>query len=123
MKYVKKIDGDGIHYTDEFYLEMFRLTHDEGLTYVEAYKQLGFDTKELGERRAVQAGYRATRFALEKFFYGGDDSIIDLKKDGGLTMKEFGISKTVREDFRADMKARKKFLKALLQNPFLQQKS
>lgn len=116
-KYVEKITGNGIKYTDDFYLEMFHLTHDEGLTYLEAYQRLGFDTDELGERRAVQAGYRASQYALEQFCFNGLN-VIDLSKEAETQLKHFGISKKVIDDFETDMLLREKFFSAVLNQDF-----
>ena len=63
-KYVKTANDDGLHYTDAFYIEMYRLSHEQGMTYAQAYESLGFDTAELGQMRAAQAGYRSVRMAI-----------------------------------------------------------
>ena len=98
---------------------MFRLTRPHSnLSYTEAYRSLGFDTDHLGERRAVQAGYRADRYALEQFFYSNETvtniegkPFFDLKaignKPADTVMAEIGIPKAIWDEFKAEMKARK----------------
>ena len=123
-EYVEKSAGKAIRYTDKFYLEMFRLSRDSGMTYAEAYRHLGFDTDKLGERRAVQAGYRAARYALERFCYEGDDSVINLDDEPSLKIDDLGISRVVKNEFESDLSAREKFLSAVLNKnfPFLTEK-
>ena len=117
-EYVKKVDDKTVRYTDKFYLEMFRLSRDCGMTYAEAYKHLGFDADKLGEGRATQAGYRAARYALEKFCYEGDDSIINLDEEPSLKISDLGISRVVKNEFDADLSARENFLSAVLSKEF-----
>ena len=55
--------GHAIVYHKDFYVAMYKKIHDEGMTYVEAYNALGFDTKILGENRAYSAGKRVMKMA------------------------------------------------------------
>ena len=55
--------GHTIVYHKDFYVAMYKKIHDEGMTYVEAYNALGFDTKILGENRANSAGKRVMKMA------------------------------------------------------------
>ena len=48
--------GHTIVYSKDFYVAMYKKIHGEGMTYVEAYNALGFDTRILGENRANAAG-------------------------------------------------------------------
>ena len=81
--YVKTIDNLGIHYTNDFYLSMFRLTRPpSNLSYLDAYRSLGFDTEHLGERRAVQAGYKPITWLC---VWNGQTFFCCLKADNLLT--------------------------------------
>ena len=111
---MKKADKDGFHYTGDFYVEMHRLIRDKGMTYAGAYESLGFDTGELGYRRAAQAGYRSAKYALERFCYGDDDTVIDLENEAGLKLSDFGISRKAKSEFDIEMQEREKFLEAVL---------
>ena len=55
--------GHTIVYHKDFYVAMYKKIHDEGMTYVEAYNALGFDTRILGENRANSVGKRVMRMA------------------------------------------------------------
>ena len=55
--------GHTIVYHKDFYIAMYKKIHDEGMTYVEAYNALGFDTKILGENRAYSVGKRVMKMA------------------------------------------------------------
>lgn len=55
--------GHTIVYHKDFYIAMYKKIHDEGMTYVEAYNALGFDTKVLGENRAYSVGKRVMKMA------------------------------------------------------------
>ena len=116
--HVEKHEEAAIRYTDEFYIEMFRLSHDKGLTYAQAYRSLGYDTEELGERRAIQAGYRSGRFVMERFCSGIDDGIIDMTMEAGLTMRDFGISKAVADDIDFKLSEKEKFLEQVILKRF-----
>lgn len=71
---------DQIIFTYEFYLEMYRKITVEGKTYVEAYNELGFDTKLLGEPRATAVGMRIMKMAAEhKLFRINFSKLNDLK--------------------------------------------
>lgn len=55
--------GHTIVYHRDFYVAMYKKIHDEGMTHVEAYNALGFDTKILGENRAYSVGKRVMKMA------------------------------------------------------------
>ena len=117
-KYTDKVDSDGIHYTDEFYIEMFRRSRERGMTYAQVYNSLGYDTNDLGERRAKQAGYRSSRFVMERFCNGLDDGVIDMSKEAGLTMRDFGISRGVINDIDHMMRQKERFLEQVILKRF-----
>lgn len=70
-----------IIYSKEFYNAMFKLI-ESGMTYVDAYKSLGFNIDKTGTDRANSAGKRAVQMAKEgklntpnrKAYYGGTPS-------------------------------------------------
>ena len=67
--------GHTIVYHKEFYVAMYKKIHDEGMTYVEAYNALGFDTKIRGENRANSAGKRVMQMARENKLFTADANI------------------------------------------------
>ena len=69
--------GHTIVYHKEFYVAMYKKIHEEGMTYVEAYNALGFDTKILGENRANSAGKRVMQMARENKLFTVDPSNYD----------------------------------------------
>ena len=113
-EYVRRAGRDGLHYTDAFYTEMYRLSHKDGMTYAQAYESMGFDIKELGYRRAAQAGYRSAKFVLDRFCYDRDDTFIDVHTDSGLSLADLGVSATVKDAFDIDMAEREEFLERVL---------
>ena len=61
-KYVKSIAQNGdIYYTDDFYEATYENTERGGMTAVESYNSLGFNTQVLTEARAYAARTRAIR--------------------------------------------------------------
>ena len=71
-EFVSDFEGDKFIYTKDFDIALYKKIHDEGMTYVEAYNALGFDTKVLGEDRANAAGKRVMKKAEEnKLFVNG----------------------------------------------------
>ena len=101
--YTLRIRGNNIYYTEAFYLEMYRLSHVEGLTYVEAYERLGYDTALLGKRRAEQAGYRSIKYAAR--------SICQVPDSNPTTgMFDYGQGVEMRNDIEAEIAAKERFL-------------
>ena len=68
--------GHTITYSKDFYVAMYKKIR-EGMTYVEAYNALGFDTKILGENRANSAGKRVMKMAEENRLFTVDPSNYD----------------------------------------------
>ena len=114
----EKLEEKSLRYMDDFYIKMFRLSHDQGMTYAQAYRSLGYDTGELGERRAIQAGYRSGRFVMERFCNGIDDGLIDMNREAGLTMRDFDISKAVIDDINFKLSEKEKFLEQVISKRF-----
>ena len=59
--FVSGFNKANLHYTKDFDIAMYKRVNEEGMTYVEAYNALGFDTKVFGEARALAAGKNALR--------------------------------------------------------------
>lgn len=77
--------GDQIIFTDDFYIEIYKKITLEGMTYAEAYNELGFDTAVLGAPRANAVGVRVMKMADEHKLFKIDFS----KVESGMT--DFGI--------------------------------
>jgi hypothetical protein len=101
--------GHTIVYHKEFYVAMYNKIHDEGMTYVEAYNALGFDTKILGENRANSAGKRVMQMARENKLFTIDPS----NYDGSVPREEMG--NLAPEEEIAYLKARNMYLEELVE--------
>ena len=88
---------------------MYKKIHDEGMTYVEAYNALGFDTKILGENRANSAGKRVMQMARENKLFTVDPS----NYDGSVPREEMG--ELAPEEEIAYLKARNMYLEELVE--------
>jgi hypothetical protein len=101
--------GHTIVYHKEFYVTMYKKIHEEGMTYVEAYNALGFDTKILGENRANSAGKRVMQMARENKLFTVDPS----NYDGSVPREEMG--NLAPEEEIAYLKARNIYLEELVE--------
>lgn len=101
--------GHTIVYHKEFYVAMYKKIHEEGMTYVEAYNALGFDTKILGENRANSAGKRVMQMARENKLFTADPS----NYDGSVPREEMG--NLAPEEEIAYLKARNMYLEELVE--------
>ena len=101
--------GHTIVYHKEFYVAMYKKIHEEGMTYVEAYNALGFDTKILGENRANSAGKRVMQMARENKLFTVDPS----NYDGSVPREEMGD--LAPEEEIAYLKARNMYLEELVE--------
>lgn len=118
-KYTVKVYNDGrIRYSDRFYDEMYRLVHDEGRTYIEAYNELGYSTDVLGIKRAEQAGFRSIRHAMEKAMHSEDIEGHDYFPSAGGYSEEFGHGLQTREEALERLCAREEFAMAVMENDF-----
>lgn len=93
-------------YSNAFYLDLYRKL-EEGLSDVQAYEALGFDTKELGVDRAYSACRYARRLAKDKSF-----KINPKNYDGSLTRDELG--ELSPEEELAYLKSRNRYLEAVV---------
>ena len=101
--------GHTIVYAKDFYVAMYKKIHEEGMTYVEAYNALGFDTKVLGENRANAAGKRVMRMARENRLFTADAK----SYDGSVPREEMGNLSP--EEELAYLKARNMYLERLVE--------
>ena len=99
---------DRLFYSKDFDVALYKKIHDEGMTYVEAYNALGFDTNVLGENRANAAGKRVMEKARDHKLFTIDES----SYDGSVPMEEMG--KLSPEEERAYLKARNHYLEEML---------
>ena len=101
--------GHTIVYHKEFYVAMYKKIHDEGMTYVEAYNALGFDTKVLGENRANSAGKRVMQMARENRLF----TISPASYDGSVPREKMGD--LAPEEELAYLKARNMYLEEIVE--------
>lgn len=101
--------GHTIVYSKDFYVAMYKKIHDEGMTYVQAYNALGFDTKILGENRATSAGRRVMEMARNNKLFTIDPS----SYDGSVPREDMG--KLAPEEELAYLKARNTYLEELVE--------
>ena len=101
--------GHTIVYSKDFYVAMYKKIHGEGMTYVEAYNALGFDTRILGENRANAAGKRVMQMAAQNRLFTVDPS----SYDGSVPREEMGD--LAPEEELAYLKARNLYLEAIVE--------
>lgn len=107
-EFVTGFKEDRLYYSKDFDVAMYKKIHDEGMTYVEAYNALGFDTKILGENRANAAGKRVMEKArVHKLFTTSETSY-----DGSVPFEKMG--QLTPEEERAYLKARTHYLEEML---------
>ncbi len=94
-------------YSKDFYIVMYKKI-SEGMTYVQAYESLGFDTSKLGIDRANSAGKRAKILGEQKGFL-----INASNYDGSITQSEMG-DMTIEEEL-AYLKARNIYLENVIE--------
>ena len=105
--FVSGFKEDRLYYTKDFDVALYKKIQ-EGMTYVEAYNALGFDTKVLGEDRANAAGKRVMRKARDHKLFTKDAS----SYDGSVPLEEMGGLSP--EEERAYLKARTHYLEEML---------
>lgn len=106
--FLEGFHGHTIVYHKDFYVAMYKKIHDEGMTYVEAYNALGFDTKILGENRANSAGKRVMQMARENRLFTTDPS----NYDGSVPREKMGALSP--EEELAYLKARNLYLEMIV---------
>ena len=113
-RYVKSIAQNGdIYYTDEFYEAMYEKTGREGLTAVEAYNALGFDTQALTEARAFSARARAIQKMEKKKAFAKNPAAYDSDTTFEQMMSKYINGEMDRDDLYANMASRLIVLESL----------
>ena len=107
-EFVTGFKEDRLFYSKDFDIAMYKKIHDEGMTYVQAYNALGFDTNILGEDRANAAGKRVMHKARDNKLFTIDAS----NYDGSVPMEQMGNLSP--EEERAYLKARNHYLEEML---------
>ena len=107
-EFVTGFKEDRLFYSKDFDIAMYKKIHDEGMTYVEAYNALGFDTNILGTDRANAAGKRVMQKAKDNKLFTIDAS----NYDGSVPMEQMGT--LTPEEERAYLKARNHYLEEML---------
>ena len=95
-EFVTGFKADRLFYSKDFDIAMYKKIHDDGMTYVQAYNALGFDTNILGEDRANAAGKRVMQKA----------------RDGSVPREQMG--NLTPEEERAYLMARNHYLEEML---------
>lgn len=107
-EFVTGFKEDRLFYSKDFDIAMYKKIHDEGMTYVEAYNALGFDTNILGTDRANAAGKRVMQKAKDNKLFTIDAA----NYDGSVPMEQMG--NLTPEEERAYLKARNHYLEEML---------
>lgn len=107
-EFVTGFKKDRLFYSKDFDIAMYKKIHDEGMTYVEAYNALGFDTNILGTDRANAAGKRVMQKAKDNKLFTIDAA----NYDGSVPMEQMG--NLTPEEERAYLKARNHYLEEML---------
>ena len=107
-EFVTGFREDRLYYSKDFDIALYKKIHDEGMTYVQAYNALGFDTGILGEDRANAAGKRVMQKARDNRLWTIDES----NYDGSVPMEQMG--ELTPEEERAYLKARNHYLEEML---------
>lgn len=106
-RYVRFVAKNGdLYYTDDFYPAMYEKITQEGMSYVEAYRALGFDTDVLTEARANSAGTRAVKKMANKKFFDKNPADYDSDTTFADMMKKCASGEMSRDDLYANMAAR-----------------
>lgn len=107
-QYFAGLKGNQIVYRDGFHAAMYRLIQG-GMTYVQAYNALGFDTSVLGIGRANCAGQRAMAAARDGSLFSVDPAafdgskIMDWDKLGEMSVYEQNACMTARLLYMEEM--------------------
>ena len=107
-EFVSGFKEDRLYYSKDFDVAMYKKIHDEGMTYVQAYNALGFDTNVLGEDRANAAGKRIMQKARDNRLFTIDET----NYDGSVSRDQMGDLSP--EEERAYLKARNHYLEEML---------
>lgn len=107
-KFVTGFKEDRLFYSKDFDVAMYKKIKEEGMTYVQAYNALGFDTEVLGENRANAAGKRVMEKARANKLFTIDES----SYDGSVPREEMGNLSP--EEEIAYLKSRTRYLEEML---------
>lgn len=107
--YVERFENGRITYSRNFHVEMYRRIHDQRMTYVQAYEDLGFDVGFLGTNRANNAGKRTMEMYRSNRLFAPDPG----DWDGTVPMAEMGDLAPEQE--LAYLRARNRYLEAVVQ--------
>jgi len=110
-QYFVGLKGKQIIYSDDFHAAMYQKIRDAGMTYVEAYNALGFNTELLGVGRANCAGQRAMAAAKTGALFQVDPA----KYDGSKALDWDQLSGMSVYEQNASMTARLRYLEELLE--------
>lgn len=105
--FVSGFKEDRLYYTKDFDVALYKKIQ-AGMTYVEAYNSLGFNTAVLGEDRANAAGKRVMQKARDHKLFTVDET----SYDGSVSREEMG--ELSPEEERAYLKARTHYLEEML---------
>lgn len=106
-KYVKSIAQNGdIYYTDDFYEATYENTERGGMTAVESYNSLGFNTQVLTEARAYAARTRAIRRMDKKRAFEKNIAAYDSDTTFEQMISKYVKGEISRDDLYANMAAR-----------------
>lgn len=106
--FVTGFKEDRLFYSKDFDVAMYKKMKEEGMSCVQAYNALGFDTKVLGTDRAYAAGRRAMEKAENNKLFTVDET----SYDGSVPMEQMG--KMTPEEERAYLKARTHYLEEMI---------
>lgn len=106
--FVTGFKEDRLFYSKDFDVAMYKKITEEGMTYVQAYNALGFDTAVLGTDRANAAGKRVMEKARNNKLFTIDET----SYDGSVPLDQMGAM--TPEEERAYLRARTRYLEEMI---------
>ena len=106
--FVTGFKEDRLFYSKDFDVAMYKKITEEGMTYVQAYNALGFDTAVLGTDRANAAGKRVMEKARNNKLFTIDET----SYDGSVPLEQMGAM--TPEEERAYLRARTRYLEEMI---------
>ena len=107
--FVESFSNGRITYSRDFNVAFYKRIHDEGMTCVQAYADLGFDVALLGENRANSLGRRIKKLAKTGRLRAVDPASFD----GSVPRESMG--ELAPEEELAYLKARNLYLEAVIE--------
>lgn len=107
--FVESYSNGRITYSRDFHVALYKRIHDDGMTYVQAYRALGFDVDALGENRANAAGRRVMRLAASGRLGAADPA----SYDGSVPREAMG--QLAPEEELAYLRARNTYLETVIE--------